>query len=108
MKPVALPPGWARLSTIPAPTGSATDANTMGGVRLICCNAVTARVPLAKMMSGASATNSAAYFALRSALSSLQGCQSVHCGQYPNPIPASLGERPQVVPGLLDCPQPGS
>ena len=42
----------------PAPSGSATAANTIGRVRLICCNAVTARVPLAKMMSGASATNS--------------------------------------------------
>jgi hypothetical protein len=72
MKPVALPPGWARLSTMPAPTGSATAANTIGKVRLICCNAVTARVPLAKIVFGASATNSAAYFALRSALSSLQ------------------------------------
>src|SRR5262249_47001013 len=72
MKPVALPPGRARLSTKPAPTGSATAANTIGKVWLICCNAVTARVPLAKMTSGVSASNSAPYFALRSALSSLQ------------------------------------
>src|SRR6516164_5347351 len=72
MKPVALPPGPARLSTKLALTGSATAANTIGKVWLICCNAVTARVPLAKMTSGVSASNSAAYFALRSALSSLQ------------------------------------
>src|SRR5205809_4470022 len=32
MNPVALPPGWDRLSTIPAPTGSATAANTIGKV----------------------------------------------------------------------------
>src|SRR5262245_32940015 len=30
MKPVALPPGRAKLSTKPAPTGSATSANTTG------------------------------------------------------------------------------
>ena len=30
MKPVALPPGRARLATKPAPTGSATVANTIG------------------------------------------------------------------------------
>src|SRR5215467_10710394 len=62
MNPVALPPGWAKLSTIPAPTGSATDANTMGSVRLIFCNAVTARVPLAKMMSRAERDQSRSLF----------------------------------------------
>src|SRR5262249_25752905 len=34
-KPVALPPGRPRLSTIPAPTGSATCRNTIGSVRVI-------------------------------------------------------------------------
>src|SRR5262245_47956674 len=32
MKPVALPPGRARLSTKPAPTGSGTSANTSEGL----------------------------------------------------------------------------
>ena len=32
MKPVALPPGRARLSTKPAPTGSAATGNTIGTV----------------------------------------------------------------------------
>ena len=36
MKPVALPPGRARLSTKPAPTGSGTIANTIGTVRVAC------------------------------------------------------------------------
>ena len=38
MKPVALPPGRARLSTKPAPTGSVTFTNTIGTVRVACCN----------------------------------------------------------------------
>ena len=41
MKPVALPPGRARLSTKPAPTGSATIANTIGTVRVACSNGPT-------------------------------------------------------------------
>ena len=38
VKPVALPPGRARLSTKPAPTGSTTCTNTMGTVRVACSN----------------------------------------------------------------------
>ena len=38
VKPVALPPGRARLSTKPAPTGSATCTNTIGTVRVACSN----------------------------------------------------------------------
>ena len=67
MKPVALPPGRARLSTKPAPTGSATCANTIGTVRVACSNGATVALPLARMTSGASATNSAAYLRMRSA-----------------------------------------
>jgi hypothetical protein len=33
-RPVALPPGRAKLSTNPAPTGSGTTANTIGTVRV--------------------------------------------------------------------------
>ena len=66
-KPVALPPGRARLSTKPAPTGSATAVNIIGTVRVACSNGPTCEVPLAKMTSGASATNSAAYLRVRSA-----------------------------------------
>ena len=60
MKPVALPPGRARLSTKPAPTGSATTGNTIGTVRVACSNGPTVVAPEARMTSGASATNSAA------------------------------------------------
>ena len=38
MKPVALPPGCARLSTKPAPTGSTVDVNTMGTLLVACSN----------------------------------------------------------------------
>ena len=45
MKPVTLPPGRARLSTKPAPTGSATIANTIGTVRVACSNGPTVALP---------------------------------------------------------------
>ena len=38
-KPVALPPGRAKLATKPLPTGSETVAKTMGMVR-VCCSSV--------------------------------------------------------------------
>ena len=60
MKPVTLPPGRARLSTKPAPTGSAATGNTIGTVRVACSNGRTVEVPWARMTSGASAANSAA------------------------------------------------
>ena len=53
--------------TNPAPTGSMTLTNTTGRVRLNGCNATTAGLVAARMMSGASATNSAAYLRKRSA-----------------------------------------
>ena len=40
-KPVALPPGRARLATQPPPTGSIVVTNTIGTVRLACCKAPT-------------------------------------------------------------------
>jgi hypothetical protein len=66
-KPVALPPGRARLSTKPAPTGSGTITNTIATPRVACCNGPTVELPWARMRSGASATNSAAYLRMRPA-----------------------------------------
>ncbi len=68
MKPVALPPGRARLSTKPAPTGSATTGNTIGTVRVACSNGPTVEAPWARMTSGASAANSAACLRISAAL----------------------------------------
>src|SRR4051794_10664981 len=60
VKPVTLPPGRARLSTKPAPTGSGVCANTIGTARVACSNAGIVEPAAARMTSGASATNSAA------------------------------------------------
>src|SRR5262249_52889004 len=46
-KPVALPPGRARLSTKPAPTGSGTIVNTIGIDRVACSNGPTVELPVA-------------------------------------------------------------
>src|SRR5207247_1011396 len=51
MKPVVLPPGRAKLFTKPAPTGSATAANTIGTVRFTCTNGhAAAAAPLTNAM----------------------------------------------------------
>src|SRR5947208_13205491 len=60
-KPVTLPPGRARLAMRPAPTGSGTIANTIGTVRVIWRNGAALAEPGARIASGASDTNSAAY-----------------------------------------------
>src|SRR5215471_14395095 len=51
----------ARVSTKPAPTGSATSTNTTGTVRVACSRGPVAALLTARMTPGASATNSAAY-----------------------------------------------
>ena len=60
-KPVALPPGCAKVATNPEPTGSTTLTKTIGTVRDACSSGATAGVVTAKMAAGVSATNSAAY-----------------------------------------------
>jgi hypothetical protein len=65
-KPVVLPPGRAKLSTRPAPTGSFALGNTIGTVRLTCCNSLTVPPVPATIASGASATNSAAFLRMLS------------------------------------------
>src|SRR5262245_46170695 len=67
INPVALPPGRARLSTKPAPTGSGTCTNTIGTVRVACNNGPVIAPPAARMTSGASAANSAACLRILSA-----------------------------------------
>src|SRR5258705_7748745 len=72
IKPVALPPGRAKLSTKPAPTGSGVCVNTIGTVRVACCSDGTTAPPPARMTSGASAANSAAYLRMSLALPAAQ------------------------------------
>src|SRR5262245_40462987 len=57
VKPVTLPPGRARLSTKPAPTGSGVCVNTIGIVRVACSSDGTTAPPPARIMSGASVAN---------------------------------------------------
>src|SRR5262244_4584858 len=66
-KPVTLPPGLARLSTKPAPTGSTTFVNTTGTVRVAFSNGATCEAPVAKITSGVRAISSSAYLRVRSA-----------------------------------------
>jgi hypothetical protein len=72
VKPVALPPGRAMLSTKPWATGSETIGNTIGTVRVACSSAPTVEAPWAKITSGASAANSAACLRMSSALAPAQ------------------------------------
>jgi hypothetical protein len=58
--PVMLPPGRARLVTIPLPTGSATNVTTMGMVVVACFAARAAGVDAVTMTSTLSLTRSAA------------------------------------------------
>jgi len=59
-KPVRLPPGLARLSTKPEPTGSETDMNTMGMLLVPCFRSRTYGVDSPRITSGRSATSSLA------------------------------------------------
>ena len=72
MKPVALPPGRAKLSTKPAATGSEATGNTIGTVRVAGSNGPRVGAPWARMTSGASAANSAACLRMVSALAVAQ------------------------------------
>ena len=58
-RPVMLPPGRARLSTTPMPTGSATAANTIGMADVPCFAARIFAVACVTMTSTLSRTNSA-------------------------------------------------
>src|SRR5450759_2225055 len=60
MKPVALPPGRAKLATKPLPTGSETFAKMMGMVRVCCSIAAVVGVFCVRMRSGCRETSSLA------------------------------------------------
>src|SRR5262245_7799346 len=72
VNPVALPPGRARLSTKPPPTGSATCTKTIGTARVACSNGAKVEVPGARRTSGRNASNSAANLRALSALAAPQ------------------------------------
>ena len=58
--PVMLPPGLAKLSTKPVPTGSVETAMTIGIVRLACCTALMDPVVPTTTTSTCARTSSAA------------------------------------------------
>ena len=60
VKPVAFPPGRAKLCTKPLPTGSADVEKTTGIVRVSFSSAAASGVELQRMMSGLRATSSLA------------------------------------------------
>ena len=101
IKPVALPPGWARLSTKPAPTGSGTITNTIGTVRVASNTAAAPALPLATMTSNASAANSVAALLVSAASPAPQ--RASICRLRPSIQPSSRSrckkKRPNV-PGL--------
>src|SRR5215510_3576654 len=86
-KPVALPPGLARLDTKPPATGSKTCTKTIGTVRVCCSNVAKTDEPAEKMTSGASATNSAV--SLRTRTGSPAGQRMSICKLRPSLQPSS-------------------
>src|SRR5947199_5139781 len=60
VKPVKLPPGFAKLATSPVSTGSPNPANTTGMDRVCCCRTATARRPETRITSGFRFRSSAA------------------------------------------------
>jgi hypothetical protein len=68
MKPVAFPPGCARLSTKPLPTGSMAVANTTGILLVASSTGGVVVPPPETMISGFSASNSATPLRMSAAL----------------------------------------
>ena len=97
MKPVTLPPGRAKLSTKPAPTGSGTTANTIGMTRFPC-RAVTPVTPDASMTSGASATSSAANLRAVSMSPASTGNRCARCGRQSSLVAEGHPAKPQHAP----------
>ena len=67
LSPVTLPPGCARLATIPRPSGSPIAAMTIGIVRVALAAVSAAGVPRVRIRSTFARTNSSASAAKRSA-----------------------------------------
>src|SRR5262249_40495339 len=113
VKPVAFPPGGARLSMKPAPTGSATIANTIGTVRVTCSSGPRVEAPGAKTTSGARAANSAACLRTASELSVAQRMSIrtlCRCSSLILPAPAEtppprldIPHRPRLREGARRC-----
>ena len=107
VKPVVLPPGRAKLSTKPAPTGSGMPTNTIGTVRVACSSGPTVALPVVTMTSGANATNSATNLRMRSASPAAQRVSIRTLLPSVQPNCAVPGGTPRCGPDLPDRPRPG-
>ena len=89
---MALPPGRARLSTQPPPTGidRRDEHNRDRAARLL--QAPTIEPAVARMTSGLRATSSAAYLRQARHRPRPSGSRCARCGQPSNPIPAGPGD----------------
>src|SRR5215472_2904800 len=100
VKPVALPPGRAKLATKPLPTGSIVVTNTIGTVRLICSKSATIELAVPRTTSGFDATNSAAYLRNSSVLPAPQRVSTCTLPPSCSPIVAVPVRTPQARLGL--------
>ena len=107
VKPVALPPGRARLATKPAPTGSMVCANTIGTVRVACSNGGTAvrRTGQDHIRRESDQFDCISAKALGIA-SHPNECRCAGCGRRSSPIAASPCRRQRAEPALPHRPQP--
>src|SRR5215472_12472142 len=105
VKPVALPPGRARLATNPAPTGSATIANTIGMVRVTWSNGPTVEAPGDTMTSGARAANSVACLRTESALAVAQRVPTCTFRPMVQPDCPKLAGTPRTKPDIAHHPR---
>ncbi len=100
VKPVILPPGRAKLSTNPKPTGSICPGSTMGTERESCTSTGTTRPPTVTTTSEFDATRLAALARTRSILSVVQ--RSSNCTLTPSVQPSSRQLVPQGAHASLE------
>ena len=100
VKPVALPPGRAKLETKPAPTGSTTFANTIGTERVACSSGSITTVRVGHDDVGRERDQ------LRHVTANAIGCQrpsdsrSARCGPRSSPIPQAPARTPRRGPAI--------
>src|SRR5258708_23403787 len=106
-KPVTLPPGRARLATMPVPSGSAAAVKTIGMTDVACFVASTIGFAYVTMTSTFSRTNSAANSAARSLLPSAQRYSTVRLRPSIQPSSRSLCKKAVTQgPWAADVPEP--
>ena len=109
MKPVALPPGRARLMTNPAPTASMTLENTIGIVRVACSNAEQLRLPWRPDDIRCERHQFRRVLAkIARHQSTPIGCRCAHCGRRSSPVAPAPAGTPHAGLHFRDRPRPGA